>query len=59
MGSWPGVSGAEPGGASHPRGTPATPLKLNVYIAQQLAFNNSYLISTSFPVKAPVRPVGR
>jgi hypothetical protein len=24
------------------------------YIAPQLAFNNSYLISTSFPVKAPV-----
>jgi hypothetical protein len=55
-------------GSTGPAGTPGTSVFANAipsgttitggfggrYIAPQLAFNNSYLVATSFPVKAPV-----
>jgi hypothetical protein len=50
----PGAPGASVFDAAIPAGTTISGAWGGRYIAPQLAFNNSYLLSTSFPVKAPV-----
>jgi hypothetical protein len=49
----PGAPGASVFDSAIPSGTTVTGAWGGRYIAPQLAFNNSYLLSSSFPVKAP------